>query len=87
MTTTYSILEVSDSSFRDIKQRLASASRLNDYLSVDDDKREILILGEIALKAEVLVAKVEIFSSPECIYAYCPYSQTGECKLGCLHKR
>ena len=49
---TYTILEISSESFRDIKLRLAAVSMLNEYLSIDGDKQEIIILGEVALKAE-----------------------------------
>ncbi len=53
MTNTFSILEISKESFNDIKLRLAAVSMLHEYLSIDDDKREIIIFGTVALKGEL----------------------------------
>lgn len=51
-TQTYSILEVSKTTFNDIRIRLAKVNMLGDYLTLDDDGKEIIILGTVALKSE-----------------------------------
>lgn len=52
-TQTFSILEISKKSFLDIKLRLAAVNMLHEYLTLDDDKQEIIIFGTVALKAEM----------------------------------
>lgn len=51
-TYTYAILEVSQSTIDDIKDRLLAIDYLDKFLSHDSDGKEIIILGTTALKAE-----------------------------------
>jgi len=51
-TNTYSILEIAEASYNDIRQRLDDIGYLDHYLTEDDQYGEILIFGTTALAKE-----------------------------------
>lgn len=48
----YTVLEVDEQSFDDIKQRLETQGNLWKYLMTHDDGSEIIVFGSTALKKE-----------------------------------
>lgn len=48
-TSTYTTLDVAESSFNDIKKRLAKAEVLNDYLTEDRQHGAMILFGTVGL--------------------------------------
>jgi hypothetical protein len=48
----YSIFDVNESAFEDIKRRLYSKQLAEKYMMVDDEGRDIIVFGTTALRAE-----------------------------------
>lgn len=60
-TYTYSVLDVSEQTYADIKQRLLAAldgNNVDDYIT-DSPEGELIVLGTVALRVEKLDAKDE----------------------------
>lgn len=52
MTTTFTILEVSRSTFEDVKRRLKKAGALADFLQKNDEYGWVLVFDQTALAIE-----------------------------------
>lgn len=53
-TYTYAVLEIAKESFDDIRLRLQEVEMYDKYHSKDDDGKDIIIFGTVALKAELI---------------------------------
>lgn len=68
-THTYAVLEISAAAFAGVRTRLTQAGAQGDYLAKDDDDAELIVFGDVALKAAeakpTVLGHVPVYDGPE----------------------